>query len=82
MSLLALTDADWDIWQARCRQELRKRLARRRSRTAEEREWARHAAAYDEIERRSGPPAVGFDHRFSEPIFDYTSDTIGKRETG
>ena len=83
MRLLQITDAEWTVWDARCRQELKKATRTWRQRTPEEREYGAAAKRYYALERRCGPPAVGYDLALpGMVIVDYNAGaTIGRRET-
>ena len=85
MTIFAFTNAEWAIWDARCRQELKKWARRKNYRrpTPEEILQRRARRLYEALERRSGRPAVGYDLAFpGKLIVDYAAnETIGRRET-
>ena len=84
MTIFAITAPSGPIWDARCRQTLKKHADRHwRPRTDEQREHLRAIRRYEAVERRSGRPAVGYDLAFpGKQIVDYAAnETIGRRET-
>ena len=85
MSIFDLTDADWTIWHARCRQELAKAARRHRPRTPEQNERIRDRKRYEALERRTEAalnPATGpvmIDGLVYQGV-DYTGATATRRE--